>query len=263
MGEWQPCKTLTVSKAYFGMIGTRHNPFSDNPLVPDYTGNESDPFVDDKILMWVTPAPVAGIWRGEIETSERPQVCRLALHQSLAKVTGTFRTPGRTDLPGRAQVELWGNHLRFICGKCRFDGQVDGETIQGRLSLTDKDGIREHKWKAKRDKVDLTGIWEWPCATGPRSVRLSIEQGADHLIATYLDRDKPAPVADFYDFGGGFHFTLMIGRKGNSTTISKDTGWLIGEGILDHGALKGSICFHAYDGEPGKMKVWAPRLTKP
>ena len=287
MGEWQPDKTLTVCRAYWGMYGTMFNRYRDNPRVPDYSGNESDPFTNDKILMWVVPAPVAGIWRGKIKTAQGAQECQLILHQRLSEVTGTFQLSGQGNLEGRAVVELWGNHVRFTGGnrqvQLRFDGHVRENTMQGTLAVTDDGQLQEHAWQAKRDKANLTGTWEWPCATGTRSVRLRIEQRDGDFIATYLDGDRTIPVTDFYDFGGGLYFTLMIGRKGHSIKITEDTGWLIGEGIIDHGALKGTISFYPWKQkvpvlEGGKvtgetevnraMKViqdrdWSPRLIKP
>ncbi|MFC1738190.1 hypothetical protein ACFL1G_03960 [Planctomycetota bacterium] len=143
--------------------------------------------------------------------------------------------------------------------------------------MKDRDQLQESSWQAQRDRADYTGTWEWPCATGTRSVRLRIEQRDGSFVAMYLDGDKEIPITDFYDWGGGFYFTLMIGRKGASTKITEDTGWLIGEGIIDHGKLKGTIEFYPYAGPrplgvPGERKVpgavirnrnWAPSLIKP
>jgi hypothetical protein len=273
MGEWQPGKTLTVFRAYWGMIGRISNCYRDNPQVPDYEGNESDPFTNDKILMWVVPAPVAGIWRGKIETPNGPKDCKLNLHQSLSEVTGTFQLSGQANPAGRVLVELWGNHVR-TCGHSKFDGHVHENTMQGTIAVNEQGRLQESSWKAQRDEVDFTGTWEWPCPTGQRSVRLCIERRNGDLIATYLDQDKPVPVTDFYDFGGGFYFTLLIGREGASVKINEDTGWLIGEGIIDNGALKGTIEFYPYGeiemtgdpvGAPRKAVVqdWEPRLIKP
>ena len=155
----------------------------------------------------------------------------------------------------------------------RFDGHVNENTMKGTLAVRDRGDLRQSQWQVQRDKIDYTGTWQWPCASGSRSVRLRIEQSGGNLIATYLDRDQALPVTDFYDFGGGFYFTLFIGREGNSIRITEDTGWLIGEGVLVHGALKGKIEFYPYGdmpGGPGERKAsqpvirdWAPRLIKP
>ena len=282
MGEWQPDKTQTVRTVYFGMYGTTFSPFSENLCVPDYTGNELNPYEGDRIFMWVVPAPVAGIWRGVVETAQGQQDLQLTLHQRLSKVTGRFQLSGKTSLEGHANVDLWGNHMRFWCTpagmpygqfELRFDGHVYENTMKGTLAVIDHGKVQEHAWQAQRDKADFTGTWEWPCATGPRSVRLRIEQSDGHLIATYLDHDQKVSVTDFYDCGAGFYFTLLIGSDGRDLRITDDTGWLIGEAVADHGALKGTIEFHPYGdipGVPGGRKAsqpviqnWAPRLIKP
>jgi SAM-dependent methyltransferase len=278
MGEWQPDKTLTVRTVFLGMWGEMWNPFMDNTHVPDYTGNERHFGTGDKIHMWVVPAPVAGIWRGKIETSQGPQDCQLIFHQRLSDVTGTFQISGQAKLAGGVYFDIWGNHVRFWCTlnampmpygqfELRFDGHVNGDTMQGTLAVAEKDRLKEHAWEAKRDKADFAGTWEWPCASGARSVRLRIERRDGHLVATYLDRDQAVPVTDFYDCGGGFYFTLLIGRQGDSLTITKDTGWLIGEGVLDQGALRGTVEFYPYGDADEKttnpvVQNWAPRLIK-
>ena len=275
MGEWQTDKALTVRTVFQGMWGEGMNPFMDDPRVPDYTGNESHFGTSDKVLMWVVPASVAGIWRGKIETARGPQDCQLVLHQRLSDVTGTVRLSGQADLSGRVRVDVWGDHVRWSCGlddrrlALRFDGHVDEDTMRGTMAVTDRGRLQESEWEAKRDKTDFTGTWEWPCATGPRSVRLRIEKRNGQFIATYLDGDREVRVTDFYDCGGGFYFTLLIGGEGDSVTITKDTGWLIGEGVLDDGSIKGTVEFHPYgemsgvpDGRKASEPVirdWAPR----
>jgi hypothetical protein len=281
MGEWQPDKTLTVRTVYLGMWGEAGSPFRNNPRVPDYTGNESHFGTSEKIMMWVVPAPVAGIWRGKIDTAQGLQDFQLILHQRLSEVTGTFQLSGKTNLAGGVQVDLWGDHVRFWCHpgnmgygrfELRFDGHVQENTMQGTMAVVDEGRLQERAWEAQRGKADFAGTWEWPCASGPRSVRLRIERRDGQLIATYLDQDRTLPVTDFYDCGGGFYFTLLIGRKGDSIRITEDTGWLIGEAVLDDGVLKGQIEFYPYGGTPdgpGERKApqtviqnWTPRLVK-
>lgn len=284
MGEWQPDKTLTVRTVYLGMYGEAWSPFIDNPRVPDYTGNESHFGTTEKIMMWVVPAPVAGIWRGKIETEDEPQDLNLTLHQRLSEVSGTFQLSGKTKLAGGVRVDLWGNHVRFWCrpdnmayGRfaLRFDGHVHENTMQGTLVVEEEGRFQERAWEAQRDKADFAGTWEWPCASGPRSVKLRIERRDGQLIATYLDQDRTLPVADFYDCGGGFYFTLLIGRQDDrpSLRITEDTGWLIGEAVLDDDTLQGRIEFYPHpdvSGVPGKDRAstfviqdWAPRIVKP
>jgi len=279
MGEWQPDKTLTIRTVYLGMYGTMFKPFSNNSRVPDYTGNELHPNEGDRIFMWVVPAPVAGIWRGKVETAQGLQDLQLVLQQRLSKVSGRFQLSGQTNLAGGVYVDPYGDNVRFWCrpGRMeygqfviRFDGHIQGNTMRGTLAVTEHGKIREHKWEAQRDEADFTGTWEWTCAPGQRSVRLRIEQRDGHLVATYLDRERVLPVTDFYDFGGGFYFTVLIGREGHGIKISEDTGWLVGEGILEQGAIKGTVEFYPYGGAPFERRAspvvirnWAPRLIKP
>ncbi len=269
MGEWQPDKTLTVRTVYFGMYSEAWLPFMDNPHVPGYTGNESHFGSSDKVSMWVVPARFAGIWRGKIATADGPQDCQLILHQRLSEVSCTFQAASRTNLTGIARVDAWGDHARFVCNpstrsELRFDGHVHEDTMQGTLSVYGQP--EQQAWKAQRDQADFAGTWEWPSASGPRSVRLRIEKRDGHWTAVYLDRDQSAPVTDFYDCGGGFYFTLMI------NSVENGHGWLVGEAVLDKGTLKGTIEFYPYedmfpipDGKKAPQPViqdWTPRLMK-
>jgi hypothetical protein len=282
MGEWEPDKALTVRTVFLGMWGEMGNPFKNNPRVPDYASNESHFGTSEKIMMWVVPAQVAGIWRGKTDIVQGLQDFQLVLYQRLSEVTGTYQISGKTDPAGVVRVDLWGNHVRFWCRpnnvpydrfELRFDGHVHENTMRGTLAVADQNQIQECAWEAQRGKADFTGTWEWPCASGKRSVKLRIERRDGHLIASYMDQDQTTPVTDFYDYGGGFYFTLLIGREEQSLKITEDTGWLIGEGVLDHGEVKGRIEFYPYrvtsDG-PGERRAaqpviqdWTPHLVKP
>ena len=285
MGEWEPDKALTVRTVFLGMWGEMWNPYQDNPRVPDYSANEMHFGTSDKVLMWVVPGPVAGVWRGKIETPDGPRDYRLTLHQRLSEVSGAFELPGATPLTGRIHGELWGDHVRYEGNpsghpygrfQIRFDGHVRENVLKGTLEITDPNRSYEVAWEGQRDKVSLAGQWEWTCATGDRPVRLRVERRAGRLVATYSDGNKQVPVPDFYDFGGGFYFTLLIGREGSSLTVTEDTGWLIGEGVVDQGELRGMIDFYPYprwdvpSGSDGKRTArpevhqdWTPRPIKP
>jgi SAM-dependent methyltransferase len=286
MGEWQADKALTVRTDYFGMWGEAWRTFMSNPHVPDYTGNESHFGNSNNILMWVVPAHVAGIWQGEIDTEQGSKKLQFIFHQRLSEVSGTFELSDSNNLKGYTSVDLWGSQIRFWCQpdnipygrkELRFDGQVVENTMQGKVIITEEGRNKEYKWKVQRKKVDFIGTWEWPCATGPRSVKLHIERENGKLIAKYQDvffeQDKILPVTDFYDFGGGFYFTLLIGRNEHGgVVITEDSGWLIGEAILDQGSLTGKIEFYPYGSKndnPAGAKItepvireWKPRSVK-
>ncbi|MBP8303332.1 MAG: class I SAM-dependent methyltransferase [Phycisphaerae bacterium] len=285
MGEWAIDKELTVRMTTPGMWAEMWNPYQDNPCVPDYSANEMHFGTSDKVLMWVVPSPVAGVWTGVVETPDGQRDYRLILHQRLSEVSGTFQLSGVTPLTGGIRAELWGDHVRYEgipsgipYGRfqIRFDGHASGDSMKGTLAIADPNRSYEVTWEGQRDKVSLTGQWEWTSATGDRPVRLRVERRDSRSVATYLDRDKQIPVPDFYDFGGGFYFTLLIGREGSSLTIKEDTGWLIGEGVIDQGELKGRMDFYPYPstglprGLDGKRTIrpevhqdWTPRRIKP
>jgi len=259
MGEWVPDKTLRVRTAVLGMLGIGVGPFTFNPHVPDYVGNERHfDTSDDRIHCWLVPEAVAGVWHGKIETRDGPRDCQIVLHQRLSSVTGTFQVAGETNLTGDVTVELWGDHLRFSgrpkqmrygAFELLFDGHVRENTMEGTLAVSEQGRKRESQWEAQRERADFTGTWEWPCAIGERAVKLRVERRDGAYAATYLDGKVSIPVADFYDHGGGLYFTLLIGRdKHGGLRIGKDVGWLLGEGIVENGLLKGRIDFHPSGG---------------
>ncbi len=285
MGEWEPDKALTVRTVFLGLWGEMWNPYQDNPCVPDYSANEMHFGRSDKVMMWVVPAPVAGIWRGKVETLDGPRDYQLTLHQRLSEVSGTFQLSGAKPSSGGIRADLWGDQVRYEgipsgipYGRfqIRFDGHASGDSMKGTLAIADPNRSYEAAWEGRREKVGMAGEWEWTSATGDRPVRLRVDRRDSRLVATYLDRDRQIPVLDFYDFGGGFYFTLLIGREGSSLTITEDTGWLIGEGVIDQGELKGRMDFYPYPrvdlspGPDGKRTVkpevhqeWTPRRIKP
>jgi SAM-dependent methyltransferase len=274
MGEWPTDKILIARTVAQGMWSEHDSPYRNNLSVPGYTGNERHFGTSDRFLMWVIPAPLAGVWRGQVETADGPRDLEVILHQRLSTVTGTFRLLGKPERSGVAKVDIWGDHLRmefrpssgrFLAFGMRFDGHVGEDTIQGKLSVSVDGQQTEAEWKARREKVDFTGTWQWPSASGMRDVRLRIEQTDGQFTATYLDGDRETPVTDFYDCGSGFYFTVFFGRdKNGGISINKDTGWLVGEATVDRGVLKGKIEFHPFlHRSKPVLQDWASRLIRP
>lgn len=253
MGEWPAKKTLEVRTRYLGMYGIRANPFAGNPRVPDF-GSIEDMASTSTVRMWVVPAPVAGVWSGKLSTPDGDRELNLILHQrvgDLGAVSGFFELQSATNFQGGVRVDLWGDHLRFdghAAGLMLFDGRMSGDTIKGRLRMFEKNQSREYEWTGKREKSNFTGTWEWTSPTGSHPVQLHIERRNGQCVASYRDRGKTVPVSDFYDFGGGFYFTHLVGREpvSNGLVIDEHTGWLIGEALGDGDAIGGTIEFHPY-----------------
>lgn len=268
MGEWTPDKLLDVRTILLGMYGEMYNEFRANPDVPDFdsTGSRAS---HDVLSAWIVPAPVAGIWRGKVRLESEERELRLTLHQRLSAVTGSFLFQGPTNLEGRVEVDLWGDHVRcwliptnqaWYSSQMWFDGRANGEAISGGVWVPRGKETRECKWIGRRDQADLTGTWEW-LGTSNSPVQLKIERRDGRLAATYVDKsrktpydsrgDQPIPITDLYDCGGGFYFTLLLGLEANSLSrggrrAASEDGWLVGEAVGQDGTLRGTIAFYPY-----------------
>lgn len=249
MGEWTPDKVLDVRTVYLGMYSTAVIGFEHNPDVPDFQGHQSGRD-HDVLSAWTVPAPVAGAWRGKVRVGSEEREFRLTLHQRLSAATGSIVLQGPTNLQGQIEVDVWGGHLRCWCiptnqpwygSQMWFEGHAKGDTLDGSLWLPQGNETRQCHWVGNREPADLTGTWEW---SGPSNspVQLKIERRDGRLAATYVDRSRatlydraggrPIPVHDFYDCGGGFYFTLLLGLEGNSLMhgsrrAGPEDGWLV------------------------------------
>jgi len=300
MGEWPADKFLRLRLPHLGMYGTVYNSFANNPNVPEYDGAENLRLFDT-ISMWVVPAPLAGVWRGKVFIAAGECELKLVLHQRLSTITGSFELRGATNVNGVLESDLWGDHLRFqlrLPGpygrfEMMFDGHVRADSLKGTLATWEQGRWQEHPWEGRRTKGDFTGTWEWSGTTGGRPVQLRIEQRNGNWIGTYSDpgwnstsldpdwnSDMPenleTSVSDFYDFGGGFYFTFLIGRKKNpmgkgySLLPDDNAGWLIGEGIVNSGAIEGTISFYPCREKPlgnttvqNGSQAWRPKRLTP
>jgi hypothetical protein len=237
--------------------------------VPDFDDSPSR-FNHDSLSAWIVPAPVAGVWRGTVQTDLGERELKLTLHQRLSGLSGSFQLQGPTNFQGNLRVDLWGDHLRCWCMPTNvswmrdslwFDGHVKGGELTGGVRMRQGTNMVEVEWTARRDPADFTGTWEWPGASNA-PVQFKIERQNGRLAATYTDENrkesrgepddtKPILVFDTYDFGGGFYFTLLLGAdkpsyRGGSRSQGPRDGWLIGEAIMDEGTLKGTLTFYPY-----------------
>jgi SAM-dependent methyltransferase len=106
---------------------------------PDATATSSD---DDRTvfyrtaLLWIVPAKLAGVWRfadGSVTFTQRYQ-----------KVSGSVTRQGKFAPITGAVIQ--GNEFRFSAGGAQFAGKVNGEVIDGTMTL---DGTA-HLWRAVR-----------------------------------------------------------------------------------------------------------------
>jgi SAM-dependent methyltransferase len=275
MGEWPADKVLDVRTTYFGMYGVMVNQFENNPCVPDFGIIGKGP-THDVISVWTVPAPVAGIWRGKVMLEAGEAEFSMTLHQSLSSVSGTFELTGSMNVSGSVEADLSGDHLRcwyIPSGKgphsqeMRFDGYASGETLSGSLWVPQGGEKQEVKWAGQRSKADVTGTWEW---IGPKGspVQLKIERLDGQLTLAYTDKNWQSPmnhdgkelITDIYDFGGGFYFTLLLGRESNSVRrVGPDDGWLIGEAVAGDETLNGTISFYPYRSENFGGRTMGPQ----
>ncbi len=256
MGEWIADKTLDVRAVMFGMYGEIQNPFANNSEVPDFKSIPSRRD-HDTCSMWIVPAPVAGVWRGTLHLETGESDVKLTLYQRLSGAFGSVEITGSTNMGGGAQADLWGTHLRVSFWSTNrplsfslFDGHVDGDQVKGTFWI----GQKEIEWAGKREKGNLAGTWKFATPTNSALV-LKIE-GNGQLSATYFDRNRtptyigtrnlPIPITDIYDFGGGFYFTLLLGREEASRRTGPENGWVIGDAIETDRNLQGRIAFYPY-----------------
>lgn len=287
MGEWQPNKELTTFQTRVGMWGTMAAPFPGITDVPSYSENAWGMNMRSKTFLWVVPAPVAGVWVTEIETSAGRHELRLHLTQRLSDVTGTFEVLGEAPQSGWAQFDIWGDRVRWQCLPksvaygaflVDFEGRARGNTMEGRVKVVEgrrpESGYRwEEERSLTREATDLEGTWSFVHPDDQRPLELTVERGDGGTKANLLDRDQRIELRDFYEFGGGFYFTYLYGDKGWGIDINEDTGWLIGKAHIAGDTLSGEVQFYvstllgtAKKGEDArnpKIEAWsAERLRR-
>ena len=109
------------------------------------------------VYYWVVPADVAGVWRGSMSTPTGEQQYVLRLQQRFQKVEGTLSANG-AEVP-ITNATLTGDQLSFATAptapgqqaKMSFDGQVSGNTMQGRMQVQAGPSAGQRHWTAYRD----------------------------------------------------------------------------------------------------------------
>ena len=268
MGEWVPQRRLVTNFPYIGMLGRAVVPFSKDPSVPDFTGDDGCPLSHNVVSSWVIPAPIAGKWKGEITLPEGPRQVELVISQSLTEGSATCQWSDTVRFKGGAMTVI-GKNLELSCYHNKSDnflsliGQVQQDVLTGTLFV----GHEKYQWKANRAKVDFTGTWEWSYFPGEKlSLRIEKREGVN--VASFIEGDRVTPIPDFYDFGGGFAFTFLKDPFKRPEPDHASCGWFLGHAILEGETLKGSILFrkfpiHRFD-DPGSLfEIENPPVSAP
>gem|GEM_PF-3400122 len=243
------------------------------------------------------PAKIAGVWRGKVVMAGAEHDLKLKLYQTVAHVTGEFELSGTNNIKGRLRCSLLGTQFRCTgyigqtsAQVLEFDGHVEWDELDGiltvqlpgrhgsretevRFSPTARGAFDQGKFRARREPANYVGLWEWTDPVTTRPVRLRLQKQNSSIIATYVDGDKTFPINDFYDFGGGFYFTVRIPWRAElklhvpsaeSVGTSHWHAWLVGYGTIEAGSLKGELGFYPPPAQPlgetttGERHDWRP-----
>jgi hypothetical protein len=109
--------------------------------------------------VWVIPADVAGIWRGNVPTQKSDQPYILRLKQNFQEISGyvTIQEGRRIRIK---EAQLAGDRLSFLVKYneankqkvvMEFKGRVKGDTIHGNVEVTNGLFAGNYPWEAKRN----------------------------------------------------------------------------------------------------------------
>lgn len=204
---------------------------------------------ENRILLWVIPAPVGGVWRWTSATESGGQAFRLELQQQFQMVSGTLAVGNSPAKPIR-DVSLSGRNIQFRAtlgqgakaATVLFKGMVDGDLIKGTQKVERGSGAGETEWIARRDPVDITGVWRVSVQGGPGPLdgRLKIAPRKDIGLEAVYATDRPTtetvlpswiswgtsiyfeiPPADSEEEERGPIFTGVLGAREGRGTVSR------------------------------------------
>ncbi|MCS7253571.1 MAG: class I SAM-dependent methyltransferase [Armatimonadota bacterium] len=169
------------------------------------------------VYYWVIPAGVAGTWRWAGGPKGEQQF-RLELTQVFQKVKGMLFVGKAATEIRETDAKLVGRQLSFttvrqVGGqqvKVTYNGQVNGDTIEGTVTISGQAGVR--KWVAKRDPATVEGTWRW--AEGGKQLLLTIERRDGQYFGMLVNQGREQ-IDDFYVWGAGVQFTIE--RDGKRT----------------------------------------------
>jgi SAM-dependent methyltransferase len=117
------------------------------------------------VYFWVVPARVDGLWKVSMRRGTAVKTSRIRLEQEFQVVQG--RVEGGHGLVGPIRdAEVRGDRLFFSTGyrlngrvmPARFEGRLNGDTIQGRMAIQDGEIKRVRAWKAVREQAGTARV---------------------------------------------------------------------------------------------------------
>ena len=138
MGDWKPDKTALVRDARF------------------YYDRGLSHVRDARILYWLMPADVAGVWRWSVITPTGERSYAIRLDQKFQDVSGKVNAGVKEVVLNDARLS--GEQLSFTVREeidqqdvmTGFSGRVRGDTIEGRAEVQGRAFAGTHPWTAKR-----------------------------------------------------------------------------------------------------------------
>ncbi|MGH8620549.1 MAG: SAM-dependent methyltransferase [Burkholderiales bacterium] len=126
---------------------------SDTLIVPEKTVGDPG---KSYIFLWIVPARVAGRWESQVMARGKPESWQFSFKQNFQLVHGTARAGEReVKLP---QFRLAGEQLAFKVEvpaadkpvTYQFRGRVNGDVIEGNVTVGDGSGQRVMPWRARQ-----------------------------------------------------------------------------------------------------------------
>ncbi len=130
----------------------------------DWKADRREKVKGHDIYFWVIPANVAGTWAWAVPDGQGNKQYNLKIGQRFQEVIGTFFF-GNTEAPVR-DIRLTGRRLSFMVDRMmdgkktsfRYEGEVNGNTIEGTAKPEHGSSAGTEAWKAKRNPNAATAV---------------------------------------------------------------------------------------------------------
>ena len=157
MGNWEPDASSSIRTSDYW-----------SEYIVDYWDEHSVNYWDfHTVYFWVIPGNVTGTWRLRIQDISANNELTLKFDQEFQQVTGKA-IDGNSSIPVYIKDgKIKGNLLQFTINRkrrgrsesMRFEGFVQGNTMQGTLEIESSQGKEKIRWRAMRDVLTLRPIF--------------------------------------------------------------------------------------------------------